>query len=84
LIEELKNKETIEKTYQMISEYHAKYLKSFGVTLPKLYRSNNYSKDALVLIYLAYGYPDTKIVTKQELTEYIDIIAKMKLIQKQP
>ena len=31
----------------------------------------NFTKDALVLVYLAQNYPDTKLVTKNELTQFI-------------
>ena len=41
------------------------------VKLPRLLNGNNYTKDALVLVYLAQGYPDTRIVSKSELTEFI-------------
>ena len=39
--------------------------------LPKLRRGQEYTKDALTLVYLAYHYPDTRIVTKEELTAFI-------------
>lgn len=64
-------KEQISTTYDMIKNYHTKYLKSHGVILPSLMRGSNYSKDALVLIYLAQGYPNTQIISKTELTEFI-------------
>ncbi|MBQ9940897.1 MAG: hypothetical protein IJO74_05100 [Clostridia bacterium] len=60
-------------TYKLISEYHKKYLKKYGVILPNLHKGDSYTKDALVLIYLAQGYPDTKIISKTELTEFIKI-----------
>ncbi len=63
----------IKATYDLISEYHSKYLKSHGVLLPSLKRGEEYTKDALVLVYLAQGYPDTRIVTKTELTEFIKL-----------
>ncbi len=72
LIEELTNENLMTGIYNMIAKYHEKYLKNFGVTLPELFRSDNYTKSALVLIYLAYGYPNTRIVTKHELTEYVE------------
>lgn len=47
------NKTSIESIYKTICEFHEKYLKQFGVTLPKLYNSGGkFSKDALVLVYL--------------------------------
>lgn len=64
-------KKQIEDTYEIIKQYHTKYLKSHGVQLPSLKRGNNYTKDALVLVYLAQGYPNTEIISKTELTEFI-------------
>ncbi len=65
-------KEIIESTYKIISDYHQKYLKQHGVKLPKLYDSKrNYTKGALVLIYLANDYPNTKEISKKELTNFI-------------
>lgn len=61
----------IETIYNLIQKYHEKYLKIHGVKLPKLRNKNNYTKDALVLVYLAQNYPDTKIVSKNELTDFI-------------
>ena len=47
------NKE-IEAVYQIVTDYHEKYLKKHGVKLPKLKDADgNYVKDALVLVYLA-------------------------------
>lgn len=40
--------------------------------MPKLYDSQgNFTKDALVLVYLAYDYPKTRIVSKEELTKFV-------------
>lgn len=61
----------IERLYAIISEYHDKYLKDHGVLLPNLKRGGAYTKDALVLVYLSQGYPDTRIVSKVELTDFI-------------
>jgi len=61
----------IEKTYKMIEEYHRKYLEKYGVHLPSLKRGSKYTKDALVLVYLAYNYPNNRPITKKELTEFI-------------
>ena len=61
----------IKDTYETIKQYHEKYLKSHGVSLPNLKRGESYTKDALVLIYLAYGYPITRTISKDELTEFI-------------
>lgn len=62
----------IEKIYSMISDYHKKYLEKYGVKLPKLKdKKGNYTKDALVLVYLSQDYPETKKVSKKELTEFV-------------
>lgn len=63
--------EQINKTYNLISQYYNKYLKNHGVVLPNLFRETNYTKGALVLVYLAQGYPKTRIVSKTELTDFI-------------
>ncbi len=66
------NKKSIESIYKTICEFHEKYLKQFGVKLPKLYDSqNNFTRDALVLTYLAYDYPNTRKVSKEELTKFV-------------
>ena len=62
----------IKEIYEMIYEYHNKYLKQHGVKLPKLTDTKgNYTKDALVLVYLSQDYPKTKSVSKGELTQFI-------------
>lgn len=63
--------EQIANTYSMLQDFHKKHLEAHGVKLPKLLRNGQYTKDALVLIYLAQDYPDTRIVSKSELTEFI-------------
>lgn len=68
----LSSKEIID-TYNIILNYYNKFLKKYGVILPNLYKGNGYTKDALVLIYLAQGYPNTRIVSKTELTEFIKL-----------
>ena len=66
------NKKSIESIYKTICEFHEKYLKQFGVKLPKLYDSQgNFTKDALVLVYLAYDYPNTRKVSKEELIKFV-------------
>ncbi|MFH1254919.1 MAG: hypothetical protein V1667_00360 [bacterium] len=66
------NKKSIENIYQILCEFYEKYLKPFGVKLPKLYSSQGkFTKDVLVLVYLAYGYPKTRKVSKEELTKFI-------------
>ncbi len=62
----------IEELYQLVKKFHEEYLKKHGVRLPKLKDvKGNYVKDALVLVYLARGYPNTFSVMKGELTEFI-------------
>lgn len=62
----------IKKQYRFIKECHSKYLKKFGVKLPKLYdKDKKITKNALVLIYLSLGYPKTREVTKTELTQFV-------------
>ena len=59
-------REKIERQYGLIKEYHEKYLKKFGVKIPALKdASGNYTKNALVLVYLSFGYPKTKEITKK-------------------
>lgn len=61
----------IKKVYNLIVKYHTKHLIDKGVVLPSLERNGNFTKDALVLVYLSRNYPNTDIVTKQELTYFI-------------
>ena len=70
MAKKLSDKE-IRDIYKVIKKYHGKYLRRYGVKLPKLRGSKGYSKDALILIYLAQGYPKTRKVSKEELTEFI-------------
>lgn len=65
------NNDEINEIYKYISEMYDKHLKKYGVILPGLMKKGKYTKDALTLVYLSQGYPDTKIVTKKELTEFI-------------
>ena len=39
--------------------------------MPNLKKKGEYTKDALTLVYLAQGYPDTRVISKKELTEFI-------------
>lgn len=58
--------------YNLIKQYHGKYLKKFGVKLPKLHNGDGkFTMNALVLIYLSLGYPKTQIVSKTELTNFV-------------
>ena len=62
----------IEQIYQQVVEHHSKYLEQHGVQLPSLKDSKgDYTRDALVLVYLAQNYPQTKSVSKRELTDFI-------------
>ncbi len=64
------NKE-IKIYYNMIQKYHTKYLKKKGIKLSKLKTKKGYTKNALTLVFLARNYPDTREVTKEELTKFI-------------
>jgi hypothetical protein len=56
----------------VVKECHQQYLKEYGVKLPKLeHPKGKFTKDALVLVYLARNYPNTKWVTKEELTHFV-------------
>jgi len=61
----------IKITYKIITDYHHRYLKSQGVKLPKLKIECKYTRDALILVYLAQNYPQTRAVSKSELTQFI-------------
>ena len=66
------NKRSIDAIYKTIQDFHSKYLKRYGVKLPKLYnKAGRFTRDALALVYLAYDYPKTRIVSKAELTKFI-------------
>lgn len=62
----------IKKQYGLVVEYHNKYLKKYGVTLPKLFdKSKKFTKNALALVYLSWGYPKTRNVSKTEITQFM-------------
>jgi len=66
------SKDEIIAIYDIIKEYHQKFLEQQGVRLPKLYTSRReFTKDALTLVYLARNYPKTEPVSKEELTKFI-------------
>lgn len=66
------NKKSIEAIYKTVQDFHEKYLEQYGVKLPKLYAKKcKFTKDALVLVYLAYDYPKTRKVSKEELTKFV-------------
>ncbi|BCW95814.1 MAG: hypothetical protein WHS44_07325 [Fimbriimonadales bacterium] len=61
----------IREIYQMIQTHHQAKLAHLGVKLPRLEVSGKFTKDALALVYLAKGYPQTVWVTKEELTQFV-------------
>lgn len=64
--------EEIKVQYALVRDFHEKFLRRFGVKLPKLHDAQeDFTKDALVLIYLSLGYPKTKPVSKTELTHFV-------------
>ena len=63
--------EKIKSIYEMVCNYYNKYLKSKWVKLPNLENSKGYTKDALILVYLAQDYPNTQKISKEELTQFI-------------
>ncbi len=65
-------REQIIGQYALIKEYHEKFLEKAGVKLPDLYSGgSNFSKNALVLVYLSMGYPKTRLISKLELTNFV-------------
>ena len=66
------SREEINQIYKLVSDHYVRFLKKFGIVLPKLKNSSGkFQKDALALVYLAYGYPKTRKVSKSELTEFL-------------
>jgi hypothetical protein len=63
--------EKIREIYTLVATYHQQYLVASGVKLPQLEKGGEFTKDALVLVYLAQGYPDTWWITKKELTDFV-------------
>lgn len=62
----------IERMYQRVVDFHRQHLKAEAVRLPSLRnRDGQFTKDALTLVYLVQGYPNTRWVSKSELTEFI-------------
>ena len=61
----------IQDTYDLVKKYHEDHLKLHGVQLPRLKPGKKYTKYALTLVYLAQGYPNTKVVTKNQLTSFL-------------
>lgn len=61
-------------TYETITQHYERYLKQFGVKPVRLKeKGGSYTKDGLVLVRLARGYPDTETLSKQELTNFVRI-----------
>lgn len=66
------NEKQILETFELVSGYYEKYLKNFQVKAVNLRdKSGKYTKDALVLVYLAKDYPHTRTISKAELTEFV-------------
>jgi len=65
------NDKEIQKIWDIILSNHQKYLVNKGVKLPTLKDKSGYTKNALVLIRLAKDYPNTKIISKAELTSFM-------------
>ncbi len=63
--------EEIRIIYELVRVYWEKHLKDRGVKLPHLIKNGKYTKDGLVLVYLAKDYPKTRPVSKAELTQFI-------------
>lgn len=61
----------IKDIYEILRNYHTKYLEQYEVHLPNLTIGGKFTKSALVLVYLAQNYPDTKKVSKEELTQFV-------------
>ncbi|MDO7253132.1 hypothetical protein [Helicobacter cappadocius] len=67
-----KSDKELEAIFKMIEEYHKEYLADKKIVLPKLKnKDGSYTKDALILIALAEGYPNTKPMSKTDLTNII-------------
>lgn len=65
------DKQALLKQYNFIKEYHTEYLAQYGVKLPEFMKNGKYIKDALILVKLSEGYPNTKIYSKEELTIFM-------------
>lgn len=61
----------ITKIWNNIQSKYDKHLKKCGVKLPSLKDKNGYTKNALALIRLAKNYPNTDIVSKKDLTDFM-------------
>ena len=65
------NEKQLLKKYNFIKKYHEDYLEKYGVKMPKLKRGGKYTENALALICLSEYYPDTKVITKEDLSDFI-------------
>ena len=63
--------EEVREIYALISTYHQQHLAQVGIKLPQLEKGGKFTTDALVLVYLAQGYPNTRWITKKELTDFV-------------
>lgn len=62
----------IKEIFEIIQKYYKKHLKIHKVKPINLQdKSGNFTKDALVLCYLAQDYPHTKAISKNDLTAFI-------------
>ncbi len=61
----------IKRIYNLLKQYHDRYLAKHGVVFPRLKLGAGYTKDALTLVYLTQDYPNTRPVSKAELTSFI-------------
>lgn len=65
------NDKEIAELFGIIAKHYKMYLQKFGVKPISLKILRNQTKDALVLLYLARSYLNTKVVSKEELTEFM-------------
>lgn len=62
----------IKEIFKIIQEHYKKYLKNDEVKPINLQdKSGKFTKDALTLCYLAQNYPNTKAVSKNDLTAFV-------------
>lgn len=66
------NTNEIKAIFELIQKHYQKHLKSYLVKPINLQDKNgNFTKDALVLCYLARDYPHTKAISKNDLTAFV-------------
>ena len=61
----------IQQIWEIIVSNYNEHLANKNVKLPALMAKSDYTKNALVLIRLAKSYPNTNVVSKDELTKFI-------------